>query len=357
LIDGPSELYYVVNWSLPGWVGPGFPTPGDEAFIGRSPVNGPIMVEPVDPLINPFGQWVELYYVIPDYNPEWVSIDIYGMNIKIENELRTPPMESPLYSWWLQNPQKGGILLHECLPKPMGDVSLWAGPLNFTTLCLPIAILPYTQGFEGATWPPVCWTDPVTAAYGWAQDVYGGPNSGLHWAYCNLAGSELYAPELNITDDLRMVFWYRAEGASYPQDMQVKIDGDVVYTITGAINTTYQRVEIPLNAYSGQTIVVSFLGQTGTGGTAWGICVDDFNISSYSNTWTGAVSTAWTTPDNWSAGVVPGTGDHVTIPSAPVSNRFPLIGSGVTANCHDINVETGATVTVATGGTLNIVTP
>jgi hypothetical protein len=295
--------------------------------------------------------------VIPDYNPEWVSVDLFGENVQILYELTPPPMESPLYNWWMQDQQRGGILLHECLPKPVGDVSLWTGPVNFATPCYPITNLPYAQGFEDPIWPPDCWSDPVTAIYGWNRDVYGGPHYGSHWAYCNLAGSELFSPEFAIANDQRLTFWYRAEGSSYPQDMQVKINGNVVHQITGATNTTYQQVQIPLNAYAGQTIVISFLGQTGGGGGGWGICVDDFMITSFTNTWTGAVSTAWNDPANWSAGVVPGTMDHVIIPSAPTSSRFPVIGSGVSAECYEIFLNNGATFVIETGGTLNVINP
>ena len=56
----PGIINYVVNWSTPGWVDPGFPTPTDEAFIMRSPVNAmPVMPGPP----NPDGQWAEMYYV------------------------------------------------------------------------------------------------------------------------------------------------------------------------------------------------------------------------------------------------------------------------------------------------------
>jgi len=350
-----ASFDYVINWSTPGWnpLVPGFPTPMDEAVIERSPENGPTPI-----LGGP--EWVEIYYTIPDYNPEWVSVDIWGSNIIILNELNAsePPHTSPLYNWWLQNPQPGGILVHECLPKPYGDVSLWAGPFTFTTSCAAIADLPYVEGFELA-WPPVCWTDPVITAYGWDQSIYGGPNSGLEWAYCNLANSELFTPDFTIaTNDLNLVFWYRAEYIDYPQDMQVKINGTMVYQITGAINETYQKVEIPLGAYIGQTISISFVGQTGTGGYDYGICLDDFSVSApepcTTNTWLG-VGTAWDDPANWSCGEIPNATINVIIPTAPVGGLFPVIGASVAAECFDITIETPGTLTIQ--GTLHIINP
>jgi len=153
----------------------------------------------------------------------------------------------------------------------------WAGPVSFTTLCMPISTLPYTQGFEG-TWPPECWLDPVTANYGWNRDIYGVAHTGLHWAYCNLAGSELFSPEFTLTDDSKLSFWFRAESSTYPQDMDVKVGDDVVYQIIGATNSTYELVELSLEDYTGQTVRISFLGLYGTGGFAYGILVDDFAV-------------------------------------------------------------------------------
>jgi subtilisin-like proprotein convertase family protein len=136
--DAPANITYVVNWSDQYWTGTGFPTPdpADTAFIERSPVNYLADVLPND-AEHPDGYWVELYYVIPDYNPEWVSVDVWGQNVTVVYEVIAPPETSALYSWWLTDPQRGGILLHECLPKPLGDASAWAGPIAFTTLLAP----------------------------------------------------------------------------------------------------------------------------------------------------------------------------------------------------------------------------
>jgi hypothetical protein len=117
----PTELFYVVNWSTPeSPPGGPYPLPGMENMIRRSPINGPFIV-PTDPPQFPpsLNQWFELYFEIPDYNPEWVSVDIYGSNIIIREQPWPPPETSPLFSWWLQNPTApgSGIIVHECLPK------------------------------------------------------------------------------------------------------------------------------------------------------------------------------------------------------------------------------------------------
>ncbi len=68
------------------------------------------------------------------------------------------------------------------------------------------------------------------------------------------------------------------------------------------------------------------------------------------NTWTGNSSDSWSNAGNWSANAVPTTSDNVKIPSG--RSRYPDISSG-TASCKNIEIVSGATVTVD-GGTLRI---
>jgi hypothetical protein len=79
-----------------------------------------------------------------------------------------------------------------------------------------------------------------------------------------------------------------------------------------------------------------------TGGT--------LNSSTYQ--WVGNVSNAWNTAANWSSGLVPGTGNNVMIPANRPFN--PVVANGVIANCKQLTVNPGASVTVATGGQLKV---
>lgn len=67
------------------------------------------------------------------------------------------------------------------------------------------------------------------------------------------------------------------------------------------------------------------------------------------NTWTGSTSTAWNTASNWSTGVVPVSTEDVIIPTA---TNNPVVSTG-TANCNNITINTGASLTI-TGGTMQI---
>jgi hypothetical protein len=116
LIPGiAGQLFFVVNWSTPDWdpAVPGYPKPMNENFIMRSPINGPIVVPPIPPGGPPL-QWIEMVYEIPQYNPEWVSVDIFGPNIIVSRIIKPPPPNSPLLPWWNGHP--GGTIVHECLP-------------------------------------------------------------------------------------------------------------------------------------------------------------------------------------------------------------------------------------------------
>jgi len=128
--EQPGILEYVVNWSTPAWVTPplplpGFPLPSQEMFIQRSPMRPPIMIAPGTP------QWVELLYIVEEFNPEWVSLDIWGENFVIEMAPMAPPPDSPLFEYW-EPTMMGGIIVHECLPKDH-NTSSWSGPKAFST--------------------------------------------------------------------------------------------------------------------------------------------------------------------------------------------------------------------------------
>ena len=80
--------------------------------------------------------------------------------------------------------------------------------------------------------------------------------------------------------------------------------------------------------------------------------------------WTGAVSTAWHEPGNWSPATVPDASFGVTVPVV-ASGRYPLV-STTEAHCYSLVINSGASVTVGANdlnvalnasifGTLNII--
>lgn len=68
-------------------------------------------------------------------------------------------------------------------------------------------------------------------------------------------------------------------------------------------------------------------------------------------TWTGTTNTDWNTASNWSPSGVPTLGDIIVINNA---TNDPVISSGTTANGLQITINTSGSLTVNSGGSLNI---
>ncbi len=66
-------------------------------------------------------------------------------------------------------------------------------------------------------------------------------------------------------------------------------------------------------------------------------------------TWTGATSSNWATASNWSGGTVPTSADNAIIANTGIA---PVIASGVEADCNDLTINSGATLTMQSGGSL-----
>ncbi|MBL0356814.1 MAG: hypothetical protein IPP72_07915 [Chitinophagaceae bacterium] len=75
-------------------------------------------------------------------------------------------------------------------------------------------------------------------------------------------------------------------------------------------------------------------------------------LNSNAYQWVGNVSAAWNTAANWSSGIVPTAANNVVIPANRPFN--PTVANGIIANCKSITVSPGASVTVATGGSLKV---
>ncbi len=69
--------------------------------------------------------------------------------------------------------------------------------------------------------------------------------------------------------------------------------------------------------------------------------------------WTGNLSVNWSVAGNWDCNTVPDQNTNVRIPSAPVGGNFPEIDV-VTAATADLEVEPGATLTVASGNVITV---
>lgn len=68
-------------------------------------------------------------------------------------------------------------------------------------------------------------------------------------------------------------------------------------------------------------------------------------------TWVGATSSLWNTASNWSTGTVPTTTSNVVIPSGTPNS--PTVSSA-TANCNNITIDMGATLSVTNNQVLDV---
>jgi hypothetical protein len=134
---------------------------------------------------------------------------------------------------------------------------------------------------------------------------------------------------------------------NYGQDMEYNYASSTMYAAT---YTTYGALySVDLN--TGEcTLANTFQNGSEITGLAIPYCTS-------SNKWTGNVSNDWTDPGNWTCGTVPDQSVTVFIPSVPAGGVFPVIASGITADCYDVTLETGAVIKVETGGTLNVKIP
>lgn len=80
--------------------------------------------------------------------------------------------------------------------------------------------------------------------------------------------------------------------------------------------------------------------------------VDTAIITLSLNTWTGAVSTNWSSASNWSCGIVPSSISNAFIPTGPVN--MPVISNGSTVNVLNLTIASGASLTMVGNSRINI---
>jgi len=90
---------------------------------------------------------------------------------------------------------------------------------------------------------------------------------------------------------------------------------------------------------------------------ATGTATANLTINRPAGLWTGNIDTDWYKPFNWGDCEVPTCTKDVVIPTTPQGGHFPVIsGSDIlgAAQCHDITVQGGASLTLTSTGQLDI---
>ncbi len=232
----------------------------------------------------------------------------------------------------------------------------------------------------------------------WRLQRYGSTN------HIDFGTSGLSNGDLEGTTDVTDGNWHYIAGVFDGSTKYLYVDGnlDASVSVTGTISTTNGPVEIATNSdWSGrnfdglidevriwngprtQTEIQNHMNNVLTGNESGLVAYYKFDMSSgtylydhtgngnlgklhnmanndwvasgwtvtYNASWTGAVNTDWKNVGNWSGkGEVPASTDDVDIPNT--ANQ-PVINAGDTAVCHNLTVENGASLTIASNATGN----
>lgn len=116
--------------------------------------------------------------------------------------------------------------------------------------------------------------------------------------------------------------------------------------ISGATAATYTISNTNTTHAGAYSVVVSNLGGSTTSQTVY-LTTSGSNTT----TWNGSVSSDWNTAANWSCNIVPSTTISANIPGQ--LGRYPIL-STVTGTAFDLNIASGASVTVNQTGVLQI---
>ncbi|MBK7173176.1 MAG: T9SS type A sorting domain-containing protein [Bacteroidales bacterium] len=242
------------------------------------------------------------------------------------------------------------------------DVSTWAGPYTFATLC-EVFEVPFTQNFDGVTIPaiPTCWT-VQTGTVAWrTTDERGTSQPAAHSPYNCMStfyngtyakNDWFFTPGIIMTagETYKLSFWYLTDGGTYgPEKMEVKygnvpnaagMTAGVIWNNTNMINATYQQA---VAYFTPSTTDVYYLGwHAYSAADIDFIAVDDIAITMTpsSTTWTGTLSSNWDVDNNWNNGI-PGPNTDVIIPGG-LTNYPTLTAAGW---CRNFTIQSNASGT------------
>jgi|GEM_PF-2817412 len=136
--------------------------------------------------------------------------------------------------------------------------------------------------------------------------------------------------QLNATASSGLTVSYASSNTSV-----ASVSGNIV-TINGAGSTTITASQSGNENYNAATPVDQVLV-----------------VTSSAQTWTGAVSTSWSTPGNWDSNLIPNSSTNVIIPNT--TNKPVIADSPLTpATCNNLTINSGATLAINAGAALTI---
>ena len=245
-----------------------------------------------------------------------------------------------------------------------GDLSLWVGPITFTTACLPIATVPYIEYFDtyttGTTIYPTCWSKLTSnATYPYiATTNFSTPGS--LYLYSSATGGYCHAitPMFGIPINTLKAEFKLRNGANDdtlyvgvmtdPTDLSTFV---LVQKLIPTATATWQDMEVFFNTYNGTGQYIAFKNVYTT--TTTTIYVDNLEIFTIptcprptnliaNNSTSSSTTLSWTpggTETSWNIeygpiGFTPGSGTSIQASSNP----FTL--NGLThSTCYDFYVQ------------------
>lgn len=239
-----------------------------------------------------------------------------------------------------------------------GDVSSWEGPVQFTTLCLPIT-MPYVEDFDFNSWPPAC-IDLSAGNDDWDQQGSWARARNYDISFTDFV---MQLPEVILTDSAELSFkWshffnpfsqdelyirYRSS-SSTTWDTLWSRTGSAFGSADGAVGANagtgvVERIPIP-NMAAGDTVVIQFYDISNGGANAY---IDDINIYAKRNCpptsgLNASNITATSFDANWTAGSAGATTWYVEYGPPGFT---PGSGTSIMANGTSVNVPNLSTST------------
>jgi hypothetical protein len=174
-----------------------------------------------------------------------------------------------------------------CAP---GDSSAWSTPSTFNTPCFAFEAIDFCESFDSDSETQACWTvlNENGDADTWDLNYSFNTNSGDQVAALDTdfnGGNNddwLITPQITLTGNEIMNFFYRVESSFEPNDFQVLLSTtgndpldfeDTLMFLASYSNTTYQDSTIDLSAFTGDVYIAFHVPAGGSDG--WILYIDD----------------------------------------------------------------------------------
>ncbi len=244
-----------------------------------------------------------------------------------------------------------------------------------TTSCGAIAKLPFAEDFNYETFQPECWAifrgaNGLGTGQDWVRNTtfwaYSGGTAFVSYESVSggLAEDWLVTPAITLPPggattltfveaqdygaiDYGSMYYIKVSTTS--QSSYASFTNVISYEETSFGATGYTQRSVDLSAYNGQTVYIAFV-MVNNDGDSW--YVDNVKVDNTNNYWTGNYNTSWESSLNWSKGS-PVSSSNLVIPptiSQPIVNSLPASA----ANCNNLTILSGATLTVNPGKALDV---